>query len=93
MSELPISSGGGVPVFDCHVLVAPPDERGVVRARCASLPDVTGQGGTERDALAAVARAFKAVVAKHHAEGTTVPFVEPEPPAEGETERWLPVHL
>ena len=81
-------------MFDCHVIVSPADERGVVRARCANLAGIAAEGGSERDALAAVAKSFKATVARHRADGTAVPFLDPaESPAEGESERWLPVHL
>lgn len=94
MSDLPITDGGCVPVFDCRVLVTRLGDDGVVRARCANLAGIEAKGTTERDALMAVVRAFKAELTRHHAAGEPIPFLDPpESPREGESERWLPVHL
>jgi hypothetical protein len=56
------------PVFNCIVNVAPAVD-GVVVARVANLAGIEGRGRTEREALAQVVAAFKAVVAKYHAAG------------------------
>lgn len=94
VSDLPITDGGCVPVFDCRVLVRRPDERGMVRARCANLADLTVEGRTERDALMAITRAFKTEIARHHSAGEPIPFLDPPlSPEADESERWLPVHL
>lgn len=92
--DLPISDTPPVPVFDCHVLLAGPDETGRYRARAANLDGVTGGGGSERQALLSIVTAFKAVVGELHRNGEPIPWkVPPDLPAAGEVERWIPVHL
>ena len=82
------------PVFNCIVNVAPASEGGPVIARVANLAGIEGRGRTEREALAQVVAAFKAVVAKYHAAGETIPWlVETLPPATGEVQRLIAVHL
>ena len=51
-----------VPVYNCHVLVAPRDAEGWVVARSSNLPEVTARGRSEREALANVVAAFKAAI-------------------------------
>jgi hypothetical protein len=82
-----------VPVFNCAVHVAPRDSEGMVTARVVNLPGIEGRGRSEREALAQVVAQFKAAVAAKLAAGETVPFVEPLPPAAGETQRLIAVHL
>jgi hypothetical protein len=81
------------PVFNCIVNVAPAED-GVVIARVANLAGIEGRGRTEREALAQVVATFKAVVAKYHAAGEAIPWVEhPANPLPGETQRFVAVHL
>lgn len=91
--ELPLSSPP--PTFSCHVYVGPAaDAPGIVRARLATLPEIIGEGSSERSALAAVVAAFKKYAASSIAAGTPIPWLpQPEVRAEWEAERWLAVHL
>lgn len=90
---LPVT-GAPVPVFDCHVIVTPDDGSGTVKLRCASLPDITASGGTERDALHAIVKAFKEYVRPFSENSKPIPFTQTaEKPGPGESERWVPVHL
>ena len=88
---LPITDSP-VPVFDCHVLLRPTATG--YSARAANIDEVTSTGPTERDALRAIAKAFKERVEKHVAAGESIPFLtEPKTPSDDEVERWIPVHL
>lgn len=91
--ELPLSSPP--PTFSCHVYVGPAtDGPGIVRARLATLPEIIGEGSSERSALAAVVAAFKKYAASSIAAGTPIPWLsQPEVRAKWEAERWLAVHL
>jgi predicted RNase H-like HicB family nuclease len=93
VSESFAGSSGSVPVYTCHARLSPPDAEGWITARC-NLPAVVARGKTEREALAALVAAFKAVVARYHAAGEAIPWAEssakPEP---AEKERWIAVHL
>lgn len=93
--DLPISGSAPPPTFSCHVYVGPAvDAPGIVRARIATLPEIIGEGSSERSALAAVVAAFKKYAAGAIAGGTVIPFLpQPIPRGEGEAERWLAVHL
>jgi predicted RNase H-like HicB family nuclease len=82
-----------VPVFNCVVNVAPAGADGIVVARVANLSGIEGRGRSEREALAQVVAAFKIAVAAKVAKGETVPLIEPVPPAAGETQRLIAVHL
>jgi hypothetical protein len=94
MDHLPITDGGQVPVFDCHVILAPRDAAGTIRGRCANLPGIEATAATERGVLMEITRRFKAEVGRLHAAREPIPFATtPETPAAGEVERWLPVHL
>lgn len=89
-----VGESGGVPVFDCHVIVSPSDERGVVTVRMTRLPDITASGPTEREALQRVVAAFKVLAQEHVTRGEQIPWAsEPLKPQDGESERWIPVHL
>ncbi len=89
-----VSEPESVPVYNCHVLVSPRDEQGIVVARVATLADITGQGKTEREALQNVVGAFKSVVARHHQSGDPIPWLDrPLVPQPDQQQRWIAVHL
>lgn len=94
-TELPVvGERASVPVFDCHVIVSLADERGVVTARMTRLPTVTGCGPTEREALQKLVAAFKAAAQSYLSRGEEIPWAdEALVSGEGESERWIPVHL
>ncbi len=84
----------GVPVFNCVVNVAPPGADGSVVATVANVVGISGQGKSEREALAAVVAQFKAAMARYHADKTPVPWIDPPtPPAAGQAQRLIAVHL
>lgn len=93
--ELPITGSAPPPTYSCHVYVGPAaDAPGIVRARIATLPEIIGEGSSERSALAAVVAAFKKYAAAAIAGGTAIPWLpQPIPRDDGEAERWLAVHL
>ena len=83
-----------VPVFNCLVLVAPRNAAGNVVARAANLEGFSAEAPTEREALQKLVPAFKAKLAEHHASGEPIPWLDPpHPPAAGEQQRWIAVHL
>lgn len=82
-----------VPVYDCHVILAPPDEQGVIYARVTTLPDITASGRTERDVLQRIVADFKAALIGYRDRGEAVPWREAETPSDGEVQRWVPVHV
>jgi hypothetical protein len=82
-----------VPVFNCVVNVGPGAD-GIVEATVANLPGIAGRGKSEREALAQVVPQFKAIVAKHHAAGQPIPWIDPPTlPAAGQSQRLIAVHL
>jgi predicted RNase H-like HicB family nuclease len=88
------SSGGSVPVFNCHACLSTPDAEGWITARSCNLPEVVARGKTEREALAGLVAAFKAVVSRYHTAGEAIPWADSSAKAEpGERERWIAVHL
>ncbi len=88
---LPIA-GPSVPVFDCHVLLRQTQDG--YEARTANLAGLTATGASERDALMAIVKSFKAVVREHVQQHEPIPFLQPpEQPKTDEVERWIPVHL
>ncbi|MCA9215819.1 MAG: hypothetical protein KDB27_22290 [Planctomycetales bacterium] len=93
--ELPkvriVSPPESVPVFNC-VLHIRRDGSGFVGV-IANLPNMTVGGTSERDVMQKAVTAFKSVAAEHVAAGNDIPFVEPPHAAEGETVRYVPVHL
>ncbi len=96
MDELNTSSSqrADVPVYNCHVLVAPPDAEGWIVARSSNLPEVTARGRSEREALANVVAAFKTAIIHHTAGGGAVPWAtQPMEPQPGDQQRWIAVHL
>jgi len=92
---LPLSGDGTmpVPVYDCHVILSSADADGVIHGRVTTLPEITAHGKTERDVLQRIVADFKAALIGYRERGETVPWREAEKPAEGETQRWVPVHL
>jgi hypothetical protein len=83
-----------VPVYNCHVLVAPRDAEGWIVARASALPEATGRGRSEREALTQVVAAFKAVILRSTADGGQVSWSSPPLALQpGDQERWIAVHL
>jgi len=83
-----------VPVYNCHVLIAPRDAEGWIVARASALPEVEGRGRSEREALANVVAAFKEAIVRSTADGGQVSWaVPPLEPRPGDQERWIAVHL
>ncbi|MBI3837804.1 MAG: hypothetical protein HY288_07710 [Planctomycetia bacterium] len=81
-------------VYNCHVYLSPPDERGIVRSRAASLVEVFAEGRNERDALRNVVQQFKAAISRYTSRGESIPWLaEASPPQPGETQRFVPVHF
>ena len=87
------AEANAVPVYSCHVILTPSDD-GRVAGRAANLSGIEATGSSERDVLTAVMKQFKAVVVEYSEKNEPVPFVNPpEKPADGELERFIPVHL
>ncbi len=83
-----------VPVFNCVVNVGPADAGGLIVATVANLPDLAGRGKSEREALAKVVPLFKDAVARLHAAGKPIPWIDPPtPPLPGQVQRLIAVHL
>lgn len=83
-----------VPVFNCHVFLSPPNERGLITARVATLAGVAGQGHGEREALRSVVAQFKAAVGGYLTRCEAIPWLDPPlAPQPGETQRYVPVHF
>jgi len=93
--ELPIAGDSAmpVPVYDCHVIVSPPDENGVINARVSTLPEITAQGQSERFVLQAIVKDFKAALVRYRQAGEEIPWQPAAAPEPGELQRWIPVHL
>jgi len=84
----------GVPVYNCIALVSPRDAQGIVHVRAANIADLKTTGASEREALQHLVGAFKIVISQCLADGRAVPLLaEPHPPAPGETQRLIAVHL
>jgi hypothetical protein len=82
-----------VPVFNCVVNLAR-TESGTFIGRVANLTGIQARGPSERNVIAQLVAEFKAQVAGYHAAGEGIPFIEPPaPPAHGETQRLIAVHL
>jgi hypothetical protein len=83
-----------VPVYDCHVLLSPPDRAGMIHARVSTLPEITASGRVEREVLQQIVRDFKAALVRYRSSGQPVPWaIQPDTPRPGESQRWIPVHL
>lgn len=93
--DLPIAGDGDmpVPVYDCHVILTPPDSDGVVRGRVSTLPEITACGQSERHILQSIVKDFKAALIRYREAGEKIPWQAAEAPQPGETQRWVPVHL
>ncbi|HEX5104090.1 MAG TPA: hypothetical protein VFV87_09785 [Pirellulaceae bacterium] len=84
----------GVPVFNCIVNVSPPGQQAPCRAQVANLAGISASGPSEREALAKIVPQFKAAVARLHAANEPIPWIDPPmPPAAGELQRFIAVHL
>jgi len=82
-----------VPVYSCHVAVAPPSD-GIVVARLLNLDGLQGQGGSEREALQDLVAKFKLFATQVVADGKKIPWLaEASQPQPGEQQRWIAVHL
>lgn len=91
--ELPISAGAPVPVFNCVVYVSTGSD-GQVTARVANLLDLSCVADSERAALTRLVAEFKQRVSNWTQAGEPIPWIDPpEPAAEGEQKRFVPVHL
>jgi len=83
-----------VPVFNCVVNVSPPEADGTIVATVANLPGISGRGKSEREALAQVIPLFKDAVARLHAAGQPIVWIDPPtPPPAGHVQRLIAVHL
>jgi hypothetical protein len=81
-----------VPVFNCVVYLS--RGGGCVKARVANLAGFEAAAPSEREALAKIVPAFKQRVVELTKAGTPIPWIDPpEPAAEGEQTRYVPVHL
>ena len=83
----------GVPTFACIVYLED-KVAGGVHGRVANLEGVEADGTSERDVLAKIVPAFKALVSDALAQGDPIPWIEPPAePGDGERKRFVPVHL
>ena len=88
------SETGAVPVFNCHVILSPPDDAGRIAGRAANLQGIVADGATERDVLTAIMKKFRAAVQEYSDNNQSVPLKDPPDEAQvGEVERFIPVHL
>jgi len=93
LPQLPITHSG-VPVFDCHVILSAPNDKGVIQGRVSSLDGIVAEANNERDLLRKIVDQFKATVKQFHDQDQPIPWREPaEKAQDGEQERWIPVHL
>lgn len=89
-----MTAPSNVPVFNCVVNVAPPRPDGMVVATVANLAGLSGEGKSVRDALSSAVGQFKATVARYHAEGGEIPWIDPPVrPGPNETQQLIAVHL
>ena len=93
--ELPLAGDGGmpVPVYDCHVILAPADEAGIIHSYVSTLPEIAAQGRSERAILQQLVKDFKAAMIRYREAGQPIPWQPAARPQPGETQRWIPVHL
>lgn len=93
--DLPIAGDGTmpVPVYDCHVILSSPDEGGLICGRVSTLPQITARGRSERHVLQQIVSDFKAALTGYRHSGEPIPWQPAPPLQQGETQRWIPVHL
>lgn len=91
--SLPIGGGDApVPAFGCTVFVS--RREGQFEGRVANLAEITASAASQRELLAAIVKQFKAVVAKHVAEGEEPKWTDPPlEKRDDEQKLFLPVHL
>lgn len=87
-----LSPAEEIPVFNCVALVS--RRGGSSICRCANLADLTVEAPSEREALQTMVKMFKERVAALHSGGSEIPWIDPPQTAgEGESVRYLAVHL
>jgi len=95
--SLPITDGphDHPPVYDCRAVLTPPtDGQSIYLAFAGNLPEIKASGPTERDCLRALVDSFKKALIAYHERQETIPWTEPPiAPADGQLQRWIPVHL
>jgi hypothetical protein len=85
---------GSAPVFNCIAILKTDPETRKIHGRSANLPNISATGNSERDVLIAITRQFKWAITKANAEQHQILWIDPpERAAEGEVERFIPVHL
>jgi hypothetical protein len=83
----------GTPVFNCIVNVGRAAD-GSIQAIVANLPNLWATASSEREALSQVVAAFKQNVSLLHKLGEPILWIEPPtPPAAGQSQRLIAVHL
>jgi len=93
-NSLPHIANPEIPVFDCRVILSPPDESGRISGRVANFPSIVAESNSERDVLLKIVETFKATVQLHLENNSKIPWTDPPTElGEGEVERWIPVHL
>jgi hypothetical protein len=89
-----VGEAQAVPVFNCRVIVAPPNDAGLVVARAAELEGLSVSAQSQREALQKLVAAFKARMAEHVAKQEEIPWIRPGDKAQpGEQELFIAVHL
>ena len=82
-----------VPTFSCLVYIST-SEDGTVTGRVANLAGIEASGASEPFVLRKVTQTFKSQLLKLHEAEQEIPWIEPpEPPAENERVRSIPMHL
>lgn len=94
--ELPVTESrpaSDVPVFGCVVYLKTTSE-GTVDGRMANYEGLRATASTEREVLSKLVAEFKRIASAMHQRGEAVTLTDPpDPPAEGEVTRLVPVHL
>lgn len=85
---------GSVPVFNCVVILTLVPGGTKIRGRVANLQGIQGEGNTERDVLLLLTKRFKTTMLEYNRSQQLIPWIDPpESPADGEQQRFIPVHL
>lgn len=83
-----------IPVYNCHVYLTPADAEGKVRARAATLQDLSVEATSERDALHKMVLAIKQELTRYEKLGESLPWTDrPLDKRDDEVERWVAIHL